>query len=88
MLKTCDMCAEDFLTEADPHVIRPTPAGYKIYCSCMIVGHNQRSGIEKLKLENAKLKEALVYIAKVYDRPTDMKIKARHVLKEIKENDK
>ena len=88
MLKTCDLCKEDFLTEADPHVIRPTPSGYKIYCSCMIIGHDQLSGIKKLQTENAKLKEALAYIAKVYDRPTDMKIKAIHVLKEIEKNDK
>lgn len=36
-----------------------------------------------LQAENTKLREALAYIAKVYDRPTDMKLKARQVLKEL-----
>ena len=38
---------------------------------------------DRLQTENKKLREALVYIAKVYDRPTDMKVKARHILAEL-----
>lgn len=39
--------------------------------------------VNELQSENVKLREALVYIAKVYDRPTDMKVKARHTLAEL-----
>ena len=56
---SCELCKRDFLTEADPHVIRPTSKGYLHYCSCMIINHDQISGIEKLQTENKKLREAL-----------------------------
>lgn len=59
MLENCHLCKGDFLTEADPYIVRPTPHGVKLYCSCMIVGHDQLSGIEKLQAENKKLREAL-----------------------------
>lgn len=57
MIMTCELCGSDFLTEADPHVIRPTPRGYLHYCSCMIIGHDQISGIDKLQAENIELKK-------------------------------
>lgn len=46
-----------------------------------------RAERDKLQIENDKLKEALVYIAKVYDRPTDVKVRARHVLAELDETE-
>ena len=36
MIETCDACGEDFLTEADPYVVWPTPNGRKLYCQCHI----------------------------------------------------
>jgi cell shape-determining protein MreC len=57
MIMTCELCGSDFLTEADPHVIRPTSRGYLHYCSCMIIGHDQISGIDKLQAENIELKK-------------------------------
>lgn len=36
MITICESCGADILTEADPHVVRPTPQGYKFYCSCGI----------------------------------------------------
>lgn len=56
---TCELCGNEFLTEADPYVVRNTPQGQKYYCSCMIINHDQVSGIDKLQAENKKLKNAL-----------------------------
>jgi hypothetical protein len=36
MVVTCELCGSDFLTEADPYVVRPTPSGVKLYCYCQI----------------------------------------------------
>lgn len=57
MLETCRACKQDFLTEADPYVVRPTPQGYMLYCSCMIVGHGQVSGLDKLHDRIAALEQ-------------------------------
>jgi hypothetical protein len=59
MIMTCELCGNEFLTEADPYVVRNTPQGQKYYCSCMIINHDQVSGIDKLQAENKKLREAL-----------------------------
>jgi hypothetical protein len=55
MLKTCEMCSNDFITEADPYVVIPRPSGVKYYCSCMIVQGNEQSTIDRLKAEINKL---------------------------------
>ena len=59
MLKTCEMCSNDFLTESDPYVVVPRPIGAKYYCYCMIAEGNELSKINKLIVENKKLREAL-----------------------------
>lgn len=64
MIMTCELCGNDFLTEADPYVIQNTPQGQKYYCNCMISNHNQISSIDKLQAENKKLRDALEEIAK------------------------
>jgi hypothetical protein len=85
---SCELCKRDFLTEADPHVIRPTSKGYLHYCSCIIINHDQISGIEKLQAENKKLREALeFYATHARDNchyPVTDKI-AREALKEVGE---
>lgn len=79
MIMTCELCGNDFLTEADPYVIQNTPQGQKYYCNCMISNHNQISGIDKLQAENKKLLEALKFYANV----NDWGMRAREVLKEL-----
>jgi len=34
MIKSCEMCGKDFLTEADAYVIVPSPRGYLYNCGC------------------------------------------------------
>lgn len=41
MITICESCGADILTEADPHVVRPTPQGYKFYCYCHIKGFEE-----------------------------------------------
>ena len=41
MIASCESCGKDFLTEADPHVVRPTKNGYKLYCYCHIKGFDE-----------------------------------------------
>jgi hypothetical protein len=41
MIASCESCGEDFLTESDPHVVRPTKNGYKFYCYCHIKGFDE-----------------------------------------------
>jgi hypothetical protein len=62
MIHSCELCGNDFLTEADPYVVRPTPKGVKLYCYCMIKGDEMKAA-EKLKEENKKLVEALKFYA-------------------------
>jgi hypothetical protein len=50
MLETCTLCKREFLTEADPYVVRPTPQGYKLYCFCQIKGFDEvTSAVEEIK---------------------------------------
>lgn len=63
MIASCESCGEDFLTESDPHVVRPTKNGYKLYCYCHIKGFDEvKSTTDRLKAENKKLREALRFI--------------------------
>lgn len=59
MIHTCELCGQDFLTEADCYVVRPTPKGVKLYCYCQIRGFEEMQVLEKLQAENAKLKEEI-----------------------------
>jgi hypothetical protein len=56
---TCELCGNEFLTEADPYVVRNTPQGERYYCSCMIINHDQVSGIDKLQAENKTLRKMI-----------------------------
>lgn len=64
MIMTCELCGSDFLTEADAYVVRPTPKGYRHYCSCMIINHDQVNGIDKVSEENKVLKSILLEVSK------------------------
>ena len=59
MIHTCELCGSDFLTEADPYVVRPTPNGLKLYCMCQIKGFEEMKGAEKLQAKNAELEKKL-----------------------------
>lgn len=63
MIHTCELCGQDFLTEADCYVVRPTPKGVKLYCYCQIRGFEEMQVLEKLQAENAKLKECVKFYA-------------------------
>jgi hypothetical protein len=56
MIATCSLCGSDFLTEADPYIVRPTPQGVKLVCGCQIKGLAQA---DKLFEELTKLRAAL-----------------------------
>ena len=53
-LEKCSSCGSEFLTEADPYIVRPTKDGIKLYCSCYIIGHNQFDHVDKIKELEAK----------------------------------
>jgi len=59
MIMTCELCGNEFLTEADPYVVQNTPQGQRYYCSCMIIKHDQVSGIDKLQAENKTLRKMI-----------------------------
>jgi hypothetical protein len=84
MIHSCELCGNDFLTEADPYVVRPTPQGVKLYCYCMIKGFEEMKGAEKLKEENKKLVEALKFYINSAPDGMDRSF-GRKVLKEIGE---
>ena len=75
MIHKCELCGSEFLTEADPYVVRPTPTGVRLYCLCQIKGFEEMKGAEKLKEENNKLRDALKFYANRFswtksDHPT------------------
>lgn len=67
MIETCCACKKDFLTEADPYVVRPRHSGAKLYCACMIVGHDQMSGVELLESRIKELETQLAAEMAVVD---------------------
>lgn len=87
-LEKCNSCGSEFLTEADPYIVRPTKDGLKLYCSCYIVGHNQFDHVDKIKeleAKNAKLEKKLE-IAKDtlerLDKITVLAESAKYIIKE------
>ena len=61
-IEKCSSCGSEFLTEADPYIVRPTKDGVKLYCSCYIVGHNQFDHVDKihdLEAKNGELEKNL-----------------------------
>ena len=53
---SCESCGNDFLTESDPHVVRPTRQGNKLYCYCHIKGFDEvENKIKELQAENLRL---------------------------------
>lgn len=67
-IHTCELCGSDFLTEADPYVVRPDPTGVKLYCVCQIRGFEEMKGTEKLREENEKLKEENKKLKDAYEK--------------------
>ena len=85
MIHTCELCGSDFLTEADPYVVRPTPTGVKLYCVCQIKGFDEMKGAEKLKEENKKLVEALKFYANSLNYSAIVDYKGLHYVSVIGE---
>lgn len=59
MIYTCELCGSEFLTEADPYIVRPTKDGVKLYCMCQIKGFEEMKGAEKLQAKNVELEREL-----------------------------
>jgi len=69
MLERCCACNSEFLTEADPYIVRPTKDGIKLYCSCYIVGYNQFDYVDKIKeLESIILEKDKVIMEQEKER--------------------
>jgi hypothetical protein len=86
MIESCESCGENFLTEADPYVVRPTSKGYKLYCCCHIKGFDEvKSMKDKIEAENKKLREALslIEMANCYTDYEDAVSIAREALEEV-----
>lgn len=66
MVETCSLCGSDFLTEADPYVVRPTGSGVKLYCYCQIKGFDEMDVvvIKRLRAENDELRETIDKLTK------------------------
>lgn len=66
MIKTCELCGQDFLTEADPYVVRPTRSGVKLYCYCQIKGFDEMEVvvIKRLQAENEELRQTIDKLTK------------------------
>jgi hypothetical protein len=66
MIETCELCGSDFLTEADPYVVRPTSSGVKLYCYCQINGFEAMHVviIKRLKAENEELRQTVDRLVK------------------------
>lgn len=62
MIQTCELCGNDFLTEADPYVVRPTPKGVKLYCYCQIKGFDEMDALKSLRNRINELEEKLYHI--------------------------
>lgn len=66
MIETCELCGSDFLTEADPYVVRPTSSGVKLYCYCQIKSFEEMDivVIKRLKAENEELRQTVDRLVK------------------------
>jgi hypothetical protein len=63
MIASCESCGEDFLTESDPHVVRPTKNGYKLYCYCHIKGFDEvKSLTDKLTTQLVSYEATLGFL--------------------------
>lgn len=56
MIETCKLCSEDFLTEANPYVVIPSPGGIELHCLCHY---------RKLEIENAQLRDHVMALSKI-----------------------
>ena len=75
----CESCKSEFLTEADPHIIRPTPQGYKLYCYCHIKGFDEVGGkIKELEDINADLLKTLKELTEPFPDNLNMDDLAEH----------
>ncbi len=69
MIETCSLCGSDFLTEADPYIVRPTPQGRKLICGCQIKNLHQADSLAiKLSSRDAVIKD-LVEVVRFYADP-------------------
>ena len=52
MIKTCNRCFSDFLTEADPYITQPIGGGYVFTCTCVIAELEAKNVELENKLNN------------------------------------
>jgi transposase-like protein len=78
MLETCASCKSEFLTEADPYVVRPTKDGYKLYCYCMIKGFEEVNPLKELERINADLLNTLKELTEPFTEYLNMDDLAEH----------
>lgn len=87
MLVTCELCSNEFLTESDPHVVRPIPKGYKIYCMCQIRGFEEikqrESVMESLKEAIESMERLAAWELNETQTGISMKLEARESLQRI-----
>jgi hypothetical protein len=83
MIASCESCGEDFLTESDPHVVRPTKSGYKLYCYCHIKGFDEVKTNPRIE---ALVKENELYTDKIFEMEANASILIKALEKITKSN--
>ena len=86
MLENCESCGKDFLTEADPYVVRPTPSGRKLYCYCHIKGFDEIGG--KIKELEQKLSDMRIQRDMAEERIIELEAKRIDSESELKKGSK
>jgi len=61
MIESCANCGQDFLTEADPHLVIPSSKGYVLKCFCVVY---------KLEAHIKELEEKLSHQTQIMDAMT------------------
>jgi hypothetical protein len=79
MLRSCDFCGNEFLTEADPYIVIPTK-DHALSCGCKIGLFHQHN---KAKTVSSLLRELLLYVKINHDNPKDYGEIVMQILKEL-----
>jgi seryl-tRNA synthetase len=61
MIESCANCGQDFLTEADPHLVIPSSKGYVLKCFCVVY---------KLEAHIKELEKKLAVSSQIMDAMT------------------
>lgn len=87
MVATCELCKNDFLTEADPHVVHPTRGEYRLYCNCMVkkfkkkvepINHFDSLIADYQTGETVKMNESVARMTKFYSSDLLRYIEDKH----------